>query len=350
SSSTTTWPRSSSWRSVLPCCTKAVCWSKAHRTKSSATRTCKKPISAAYTRWSTHEPARSQRTAQLLRGFAHSLRRLAARGAQRSRGAARPQRRRQEHDLEEPDGRGDAARRLGEARRRRDRRQKEPRDRARRHAARARRAPHLRQLERRGKPAPRRAHGAAEMAARARLRDVPEAQAAARQPRHRPLGRRAADACDRPRPYPRSENHPARRAVRGARAGDRARSDGGLPRACRGRSDHRAGGAEPRGDARARATRVHHQQRAYLARGSGAGAQSATGVIAALRRRVSVARYFPAILPAIPVSRTRTAPAAVGRYVRAVGSNLRIPPLRCCLDAVRARAVLAAGAVWIAGG
>lgn len=32
------------------------------------------------------------------------------------------------------------------------------------------------------------------------------------------------------------------------------------------------------------------------------------------------------------------APAAVGRYVRAVRSNLRIPPLRFCLDAVRARA------------
>ena len=35
-----------------------------------------------------------------------------ARRAQRGGGAARPQRRRQEHDAEEPDGRGDAARRL----------------------------------------------------------------------------------------------------------------------------------------------------------------------------------------------------------------------------------------------
>ena len=58
-----------------------------------------------------HEPARGQRTEQLLRGFAHPVRRLAARRAQRGGGAARPQRRRQEHHAEEPDGRGDAARR-----------------------------------------------------------------------------------------------------------------------------------------------------------------------------------------------------------------------------------------------
>ena len=106
------------------------------------------------------EPARSQGAEQLLRGFAHPVRRLAARGTQRGGGAARPQRRRQEHDLEKPDGRGDAARRLGDARRRRDRRQEEPRHRASRHAARARRAPHLRQPRRRGEPGPRRADGA----------------------------------------------------------------------------------------------------------------------------------------------------------------------------------------------
>ena len=103
-----------------------------------------------------NEPARGQWAEQLLRGFPHPLRRLAARGAQRGRGAARTQWRRQEHDPEEPDGRGDAAHRLGEARRGRARRQEEPRHRASRHAAGARRPPHLRQPQRRGKPDPRR--------------------------------------------------------------------------------------------------------------------------------------------------------------------------------------------------
>ena len=49
------------------------------------------------------------------------------------------------------------------------------------------------------------------------------------QPRHRSLRRRAADARDRPRADPRPEDHPARRAVRGTGAGDRARPDGRLP-------------------------------------------------------------------------------------------------------------------------
>ena len=60
-----------------------------------------------------NEPARGQRAEQLLRRQPHPLRRLVARRAQRSGGAARPQRRRQEHDAEKPDGRGDAAHRLG---------------------------------------------------------------------------------------------------------------------------------------------------------------------------------------------------------------------------------------------
>ena len=81
----------------------------------------------------------------------------------------------------------------------------------------------------------------------------PRLQGAAREPRHRPVRRRAADAGDRARAGARSEDRPARRAVRGPGAGDRARSDGGLPRARRGRADHRAGRAEPRGHARARA-------------------------------------------------------------------------------------------------
>ena len=89
------------------------------------------------------------------------------------------------------------------------------------------------------------------MAARAHLRDVPAAEGAPRQPRHRSVRRRAADAGDRARAGARSEDHPARRAVRGSGAGDRARSDEGLPRSRRQRADHRAGGAESRGDARA---------------------------------------------------------------------------------------------------
>ena len=45
-----------------------------------------------------NEPARGQRSQQLLRGQPHPLRRRAARRAERGGGAARPQRRRQEHD------------------------------------------------------------------------------------------------------------------------------------------------------------------------------------------------------------------------------------------------------------
>ena len=209
---------------------------------------CRKPISAACTGCS-NEPARGQGPEQLLRGFPHPVRRLAARRAQRGGGAARPQRRRQEHDPEKPDGRGDAARRLDRVRRRRDRRQEEPRHRAGRHAARPRGSPHLRQPQRRGEPRPRRTDGAEALAARPHLRDVPAAQGAARQPRHRPVRRRAADAGDRARAHPRSEDHPARRAVRGPGAGHRARSAEGLPRSRRRRPDHRAGRAEPRRDA-----------------------------------------------------------------------------------------------------
>ena len=47
-----------------------------------------------------------ERHQQLLRRQPHPLRCLAARRAQRSGGAARPQRRRQEHDAEKPDGPG----------------------------------------------------------------------------------------------------------------------------------------------------------------------------------------------------------------------------------------------------
>ena len=73
----------------------------------------------------------------LLRGFTHPLRRVSARRAQRSGGAARPQWCRQEHDAEESDGRRNAARGIGEARGDRNGGQEEPRHRARGHAARA---------------------------------------------------------------------------------------------------------------------------------------------------------------------------------------------------------------------
>ena len=62
------------------------------------------------------------------------------------------------------------------------------------------------------------------MAARAHLRDVPAAQGAARQPRHRSVRRRTADAGDRPRAGARAEDPTAGRAVRRPGADHRARS------------------------------------------------------------------------------------------------------------------------------
>ena len=67
----------------------------------------------------------------------------------------------------------------------------------------------------------------------------PAAARAPAQSRHRPLGRRAADAGDCPRVGPRAEDHVARRAVRGAGADHRARPARHLPRARRGRTDDR---------------------------------------------------------------------------------------------------------------
>ena len=99
------------------------------------------------------------------------------------------------------------------------------------------------------------------LAARARLRDVPAAQGAARQPRHRSVRRRAADAGDRARAGARAEDPAARRAVRGPGADHRARSARHLPRARGGRPDHPAGGAEYLRRDDAGPPRLHHQQR-----------------------------------------------------------------------------------------
>ena len=163
-----------------------------------------------------------------------------------------------------------------DARRRRPRRPEEPRHRAGRHAARARGAAHLRQPQRRGEPDPRRPDRAEALAARPHLRDVPAPEGAARQPRHRPVGRRAADAGDRPRAGPRSQDHPARRAVRRAGAGDRARADERLPRPGRGRPDHRAGRAEHLAATLALAQRVYIINNGHIVHeGPAAGDQGA---------------------------------------------------------------------------
>ena len=143
------------------------------------------------------------------------------------------------------------------------RRQEEPCHRPGRHAAGPRGAAHLRQPERRGEPRARRPHRAQPLAARSRLRDVPAAQGAARQPRHRPVGRRAADAGDRPGPDPRSQDRPARRAVRGAGADPGARAAGDLPHAGRGRADDRRRRAEHLGRDGPGRSRLHHQQRPH---------------------------------------------------------------------------------------
>ena len=79
--------------------------------------TCRKPISAECTAcWRPNEPARghADSTAITATPTSCSTSRLRVE-TQRGGGAARPQRRRQEHDVEEPDGRGDAARRLDRA-------------------------------------------------------------------------------------------------------------------------------------------------------------------------------------------------------------------------------------------
>ena len=61
----------------------------------------------------------------------------------------------------------------------------------------------------------------------------------------------------------------------------------GLPQARRGRADHRAGRAEPRGHASARAARLHHQQRPHRARRPGRRDQGRPGDPAPLSRRLN---------------------------------------------------------------
>src|SRR5262245_33364593 len=126
-----TWMRYLNWRVALPYCRKAACWWKAHRRKSRAIPKCRKPISVEC----SNEFARSQWVEFVLRGFPYPVRRVAACGAQRGGGAARPQWRRQEHHAEKPDGRRHAALRLSDVRWRRYRRKEKPHDRPSRHAA-----------------------------------------------------------------------------------------------------------------------------------------------------------------------------------------------------------------------
>ena len=83
--------------------------------RSGPTRPSRKPTLAGCTR---HEPARSLWPQQLLRRLAHPVRRRPACRKERGCRAARPQRRRQDDDAQEPDGHGASARRLDPARRR----------------------------------------------------------------------------------------------------------------------------------------------------------------------------------------------------------------------------------------
>ena len=72
----------------------------------------------------------------------------------------------------------------------------------------------------------------------------------------------------------------------GAGAGDCARPGESLSRPrCR-RADHRAGRAEPGGDAGAGEPCLHHQQRPYRSRGAGRRNQGTTGNTATLSRRL----------------------------------------------------------------
>ena len=172
---------------------------------------------------------------------------VAARREERGGGAARPQRRRQEHDAEEPDGRGHAA-----------------------HAARScstasniagRKSHAIAQAGMQLVHEERRIFGSLDVEENLVLAGLtapkrwpleriyemfPRLRERRAQPRHRPFGRRAADAGDRARAGARSEDHAAGRAVRGAGADHRARPARDLPRAGRRRPDHRAGRAEHR--------------------------------------------------------------------------------------------------------
>ena len=147
------------------------------------------------------------------------------------RGAARRQRRGQEHHAEvdlEPALRRARRRDQGD-----DRVQGPPRRQAHDQRARAHGrvpgdggAPLLPAPDGRGKPAHRRVHAQglarrARRGARARLPLFPAAQAAPREPVGLHVGRRAADDRDRPRADGAADDDPARRAVDGARAADR---------------------------------------------------------------------------------------------------------------------------------
>ncbi len=211
------------------------------------------------------------RPEQLLRRLAHPVRRRAAGRGERGRRAARPQRRRQEHDAEEPDGRRPAALAARSCSTDSDLAgQKSHRI--------ARAGMQLVHEDRRifgslnveenlvlaGLTAPKRwpLERIYEMFPRLKER---------RGSRGTDLSGGEQQMLAIARALVRDPKlDPARRAVRGTRAGDRAGPDEGVPDARRGRADDRARRAEPRRDARARDARLHRQQRAHRARGIGA--------------------------------------------------------------------------------
>ena len=164
---------------------------------------------------------RRARAQCLVRRIARAARRHVRCPGRRSRDAPRPQRRRQDDDAEVDHGHRAAARRLHRLRRAGDRPARVEPHRAARHRLLSRGARDLLEPRRRGESA------AAARGARGRafgrpdLRAVPEPEGAPEEPGDEAVGRRAADAGDRPHPAHRRAPAAARRADRRPRAGHR---------------------------------------------------------------------------------------------------------------------------------
>src|SRR4051794_5799158 len=261
-----TWRSSWSWRSGSRSCITARSWPKARRRRSSRTRGCSRSISR-------HERGRPlARPAAPGRGHPHLLReesypewRLARSRAWRGGRAARPERGRQEHDAE-----GDC--RAG-ASERRPRRVRWPADHqyggAPAGAAGDRlcagRPPHLSAADRHRKSAdrPRSPRGDArpqKAIARQGLRLFPGACRAAQPGRRHPVGRRAADAGDRPRDDAGAEDHPAGRADRRLDAAHGVADPRDHRCPARGTGGGIAGRAERAADAGRRSAHLHHRK------------------------------------------------------------------------------------------
>src|SRR5678816_2758492 len=152
---------------------------------------------------------------------AHPARRRVRRRPGRSCHAARPQRGGQDDDAEIDHGRRAAPRRLGDLRAAGNRATAVEPDRTPRHRLVSRGAWHLLEPERRGEPDAAAESSRGRSVGRADLQAVSEPARTPQEPGNETVGRRAADARDRPHPAHRRAPADARRAYRRLGAGDR---------------------------------------------------------------------------------------------------------------------------------